>query len=103
MLHGRGVHAANGEVQVDAAEYFNPRHFLAHDVRQRTGRIVVVLQHNRAHSAQPRQLGDINRIDRARTIVRIAVHVDIDGPGKYAGRIIRCAALSHFCVSNSSP
>ena len=77
-LHGRRIDAAHRQIQVDPAEYLDPRDLLAHHIRQRRGRFVMVLQHQPPHPASLGQLRQIDRVDRPRRAVRIAMRVDID-------------------------
>ncbi len=78
MLDGSSIDPADGQVQCDAAEHLDIGHDLANQKGQSGGGVVVVLQHDRTQPARLRQLGDFDRVDRSRSIVRITVHVDVD-------------------------
>ena len=74
----RGVHAADREIQIDAAEHFQTRRLFAREVREPRGRIVVILQNEAAHAFRARQLRDVDAVDGPRHVVGIGVNVDVD-------------------------
>ncbi|PYR22475.1 MAG: hypothetical protein DMF94_04595 [Acidobacteria bacterium] len=55
MLDRRGIHAADGQVQIDAAEHLEAGHLFADHVREPRGRVVVILEDYRAHAVGARQ------------------------------------------------
>ena len=89
------VHAADGEVQIDAAEHFDARHFLADDLREASGRVVVVLEDDRAHAAVAGELRGIDGVHRSRGVVGRGVNVDVDGAGErpvVTARLVRAGS-----------
>ena len=87
------VDAADREVQVDSAEDFDARDQLAHHVDQTGGRLVVILEDDRAHAPRLRKLRDFNPVDRPRTIVGKAMDVDVDRSSERASGIVGAATL----------
>ena len=75
---GRRVHAADREIERDAAEHLDARHGLAHDERERGRGLVVVLDDDRAHPGGPSRPREIECVELARRAVgrRVRVHVD---------------------------
>ena len=93
VLHGHRIDAADGEVEVDAAEHLNAGHHLPHQVHRPGRGLEVVLEDDRAHLPLRRELGHVDGVDRPGPIVRQVVHVDVDGAGQQARPRCHCAAL----------
>ena len=78
VLDGFQVDAAHREVLGDAAEQFDARHFLAHQIGHRGGGFPVVLHHHAAHAellGKPRQ---VVGVDLSRHAVGPHMRVEID-------------------------
>jgi hypothetical protein len=79
VLDSSRIDTADGQVQCNSAEHLDIRHHFANQKCQSGSGVVVVLEHDRAHFARLCQFGDFDRVDRSRSIIRITVHVDVDG------------------------
>jgi len=79
MFDGSGVNSSDRQIEIHPAEYFDTGNFLANDICKRARWVVVILQYDRAHATRLRKLRNIDRINRARPVVRITMNVDIDG------------------------
>src|SRR5690348_7308962 len=77
-LDCRGIDAAHRAIEVDSAEDLDAWHFFAYDVSKRRSGFVVVLQYQPTHAATLGEPREIDRIDRPRGTIRIAVYMDID-------------------------
>ena len=81
VLHGIGVEAAERVVEHDGAERLHAemRIALADQLDDRRGRVVVVLEQDRAHAGRGGLLHGIDMVDQARHHRRAAVAVQVDG------------------------
>ncbi len=78
------IHAADGQVEIDAAEHFDARYRLARQPREPRGRIEVALQHDRAHPLVFREPRGLEAVERPRHVVGMAVHVNVDRTAQVA-------------------
>ena len=88
------VDAADRTVQRNAAQHLNPGSDPGNNPGKRGRRIVVVLQHDRAHASRLRQPGDLDGVNGARPIVGRAVDMDVDRPGEHRPPVPGVAALA---------
>jgi hypothetical protein len=91
VVDGVRVHAANRQVEIDAAEHLDARHRLAREEREAGRRIEVALQHDRAHPFVFRKPRRFEAIERPRHVVRIGVHVNVDGAAQVALDVRTCS------------
>jgi len=94
VRHRCGVDSAHREIQVDSTEDVQTRNFLANDVRESAGWIVMVLENNSTHSFGSRKLRDVEGIYRSRAAIGIAVDMDVDGACEYGIRLTCVVALT---------
>jgi hypothetical protein len=89
VLDGGRVDAADGEVQVDAAEHVDPRHLLTDDVGEPRRELVVVLDDDGPHAVRLGLPRGFDGIDGPRAAVRLGMDVNVDSPAKR----IRCSRV----------
>ena len=85
LLYGDRVHAADGEVEVDATEGENSGDLLLDEIGHIGGGLVVVLVDDGAHAAALRELGEVDGVDAARGGVGRSVGVNVDDAGERIG------------------
>jgi hypothetical protein len=78
MVDRSGIHAADRKIEIDAAEHFETGRGLSREKREAGRRVVVVLQHDRAHARRARLRRRFETVERSRHVVGIRVHVDVD-------------------------
>ncbi len=78
MLHGCRVHAANGEIQIDAPEHLHPRYLFSHHVDEAGSRFVVVLEDEATHAVGTREHRRFESVQGSLSVVGKAVNVNID-------------------------
>src|SRR4051812_19744374 len=99
VLDRRGVHAADGQVQVDAAEYLDARHFLPDNRGQAAGRVVVVLEDDPAHAVHAGELRSVDRVNGSWRVVGVSVNMDIDRAGQQRVFATRLGRSGPRCAS----
>jgi hypothetical protein len=78
VVDGSGIDTTDCQIQRDAAKYLQIRHHLSYEIGRSRGRLVMILEHDRAHPARLGELGDVDGMNRSRSIVGIAVDVNVD-------------------------
>ncbi len=89
MLDGRGIHPANRQIQIDAAEHVDAGDLLADHVGEPSGRVVMILQHDRAHAVRARHDRRLESVDGALRVVGKGVDVNVDRAHEETVRIVR--------------
>ena len=75
---GRGVYAAHGAIQVDAAEQGDAGDYFGYDICERRRGFVVALEDHGAHAALFGEAGQVDGVDGTGHGVRVGMHVNID-------------------------
>ena len=78
MFDRGGVDPADRQVQRHAAEDLDTGHDRANEIGQAGRRVVVVLEDDGSLLPRLREPGRLNGVERPRTVVGIAVHVDVN-------------------------
>src|SRR5580765_1672382 len=74
----RWIHAANRQIQIETTEDLDARYLLADHVGEPGGRVVVILEDDRAHAVRARHHGRFHSIDRPLDVVGRSVHMNVD-------------------------
>ena len=70
------------KIEIHSAKHLKAGNLFAHHIGERGGRLIVVLQHQAAHTPAFRHLRQIDSIDLAWHAIRRTMYVNINCPGQ---------------------